>query len=150
MTYRLTTAAMGLLALGLFECTTSAQAACKKPVGTFTGSGSGINVVTSLSAGQPVVAYQAAAISLTVNIAKDGTVSAYEEGKISSSGSYYLSWSVKAVDNIFSTATCLGAITDNLGRQYTYTSSGSGTVITFVDTENASGLSIYNILLEKT
>ena len=148
MTFRLTTTAKGLLTLVLLGLASTAQAACTKPVGRFVGSGSGFNVVTTLSAGTPVMAYQGGAISLTVNILSDGSVSAYEEGKLYPSGFYSQSWTVKASDNTFSTASCLGTIIDSLGRTYTYTSSGSGTAITFIDT-GGSGLAIYNIRLDK-
>lgn len=121
-----------------------ANATCKQPVGRYVGSGTGTfynttdGSVTDLSA-----------MSLSVNILRDGSGSAVQIGKSYLNGPYTLRFSVAPAGNVFNAATCQGTITNDRGEQWTYTSSGSGNVITFIYTKNDSVFAMYSFRLDR-
>lgn len=135
--------AAGIAALAIATSPSMASAACVKPVGQYTGSGSGMSYFTDGNMAQ------AAAISLSVNLFKDGSGTASEIGKNYSSGPYSFSWNVAAANNYFNTSTCQGTLTTSFGKRYTYTSSMGGKVITFIYTTNDNIFAMYSLRLEK-
>lgn len=123
---------------------TNANAACTKPMGRFVGSGTGIFYNTTDGS-----VAELSAMSLSVNILSNGSGSAVQIGKTFTSGTYTLTFSVAAAGNVFNPTTCQGTIVNNRGERWTYTSSGSGNVVTFIYTKNDDVFAMYSFRLEK-
>lgn len=138
---------IGIVSAGsILAFASSADAACKKPIGRYVGSGSGLAGSVDPSSWTPT---EAGNIALSINIMSDGTVYALEKGKLLTKWTYQTNWSVAPGNNIFSMTTCQGRIITSTGARFTYTSSRSGKVITFVYTKNDNTVVLYNIRLEK-
>lgn len=136
----LAAAATGLC---MMSAASVANATCTKPVGVFAGSATG----TVLSTNTGVI-FGATAISLSINIKSDGSLVATEKGK-TLAGVYSTTWKVSAGNSKFNTTTCQGTWVTNYGIKFTYTSTGSGTVITFIDTTPNNVLNLNDMRLEK-
>lgn len=137
----LATAASGF---GLMVAASAANATCTKPVGVFVGAGAG--AILQTTSGAP---YNAAAISLSLKIKSDGSMKATEQGKTVLGGLYSYTWTVGASKNSFDTTTCQGTIITSRYDRFTYTSSGSGNVITLIYTRVSNIVGVYTIRLEK-
>ncbi len=134
----------GCFAIGVFAVTSEANAVCKKPVGLFTGAGNGLAYF--MDSGNTA---EAAVIALSTYLYNDGTVYASEQGKSLTTGLYSRTWTVSPGNNSFSLSTCQGTIVNSLGQRFTYTSSNSGKVLTFIYTTNDNILAMYSFRLEK-
>lgn len=134
------------LAAAVMFCTpiSAAVAACIKPSGTFVGSGAGYVINSSGS----VTNYFSTTLSATIAASGAGTLT--EKGKsYANSGRYSGTGSVTAANNVFSTTTCTGTLSASNGLIYLYTSSGSGTKITFQYYNNDGNVYVYNFALDK-
>lgn len=120
-----------------------ANAACTKPVGTFAGSASSTVLGTGAGAFRG-----AAVISLSITIKSDGSLTATEKGK-TLAGVYSTTWKVSSGKNSFNTTTCQGSWVNSTNNKFIYTSTGSGNVITFVNTTSDNFLNLYSMRLEK-
>jgi len=129
--------------LAMMAAVPAANAACTKPVGTYAGSATGTVLGTGAGAFRG-----AAAVSLSIKIASDGSLVATEKGK-TLAGVYSATWKVSASKNSFNATTCQGTWVTNYGIKFTYTSTGSGNVITFIDTTVNGVLNLYDLRLEK-
>ena len=127
----------------------SANATCTKPVGVYVGSGAGSSVNTSTGQVSDL-----AAISLTVNIASNGTGTITERSKYYSNGGALSSLTYSATLTFTSsTSSCGGIVTltsgPGAGAQYYFTSAGSGSVLTFIFYTTGTTVGVYNLRLEK-
>ena len=133
------------LVVSLMAISSTANATCTKPVGTYVGSGSGVAGANQSS----WTATEAGNIALSIKVLSDGTVNATEKGKLLSRGTYQTTWSVTPANNVFSTTTCQGHIYTSSGARFTYTSGQSGSVNTFIYMTNDNNIVLYNIRLER-
>jgi len=126
-----------------------ANATCTKPAGVYVGSGAGSSV--NISTGQ---ISNFAAISLTLNVAGDGSMTITERSKYYSNAGALTSISYSATSTFSSSTTSCGGIVTltsgpSRGAQYYFTSANSGSIITFIFYSAGSTLSVYNLRLEK-
>lgn len=130
--------------LCMMSAASVANAACTKPVGVFVGSATGTQLAVNTGAFRGAIA-----VSLSLNIKSDGSVSATEKGK-TLAGTYSTTWTVSSGNSKFDATTCMGTwVMSKTGVKFSYTSSANGTVITFVDTTGNGVLNLYDMRLQK-
>lgn len=126
-----------------------AAAACSRPVGIFVGSGVGQYV--DIGTGNVL---DAGAVSLTVNIASNGSATITERSKLFSKGGALTGVTYSANLTFTSSSTSCGGIVNITsgslaGLSYYFTSAARGTKLSFIYYTAGSVLVLYNIQLDK-